>query len=122
MVEDTITANVSYKGNTFTREFTVKLCDGSITLGAPSLTLEGGVATGSVEVTNATGADVKYDLYIAVYSSDKELAELVPVTLTAAKGSKASETVNANVADGNSVKFLVWEYGKTTPATVAVEK
>ncbi|MBR3933078.1 MAG: hypothetical protein IKJ68_04120 [Clostridia bacterium] len=121
MVEDTITANVSYNGNTFTREFTVKLCDGSLAVGTPSLIVDGGVATGSVEVTNATGADVEYQLYIAVYS-DKELVDLVPVKLTAGKGSKASETVNANVADGNSVKFLVWEYGKTTPATVAVEK
>ena len=121
MVDDTITANVSYNGNTFTREFTVKLCDGSLAVGTPSLIVDGGVATGSVEVTNATGADVEYQLYIAVYS-DKELVDLVPVKLTAGKGSVATETVTADVADGNTVKFLVWEYGKTTPATVAVEK
>ena len=121
MAEDTITANVSYNGNTFTKEFAVKLCDGSLTVGTPELTVDGGIATGSISATNATGADAVYQLYLAVYS-DKEMINLVPVTLTAAKGETTSETVTANVAEGNKVKFLVWEYGKTTPSTVAVEK
>ena len=121
IVEDTITANVSYNGNTFTKEFAVKLCDGSLTLGTPALAVDGGVATGSFAVTNATDKDATYKLYLAVYSGG-EMINLVPVTLTAAKGAVTSETFTANVAEGASVKLLVWAADGITPVAVAVER
>ena len=123
MADDVLTAQVTYKGETFTsEEFNVTICDGSLTLGTPALTVDAGVASGSITVTNATGEDVSYILYLVVYNGG-EMVNLVPATIDAVKGSNTSKTITAeDVATGNNVKFLVWKADGITPAIAAIEK
>lgn len=122
IVSDVLTAQVTYKGETFTsEEFNVTICNGSLILGTPALTVEDGVASGEFAVTNATGEDISYILYLAEYNGG-EMVNLVPKTIKAVKGRTTSETINANVATGNKVKFLVWKADGITPAIAAIEK
>ena len=87
----------------------------------PALTVEGGVATAKVDVTNATAQDVSYKHYLAEYNNE-ELIQLVPMDMNALKYFKTSETLTANVSDGNKVKFFVWSADGITPVVVAPEK
>lgn len=122
MADDVLKAHVTYKGNSFTtEEFEVTICDGSLELGEPSLSIDAGVASGSFTVTNATGEDISYILYLVVYN-DGEMVNLIPKTINAVKGSITSETINANVATGNKVKFLVWKADGITPAIAAIDE
>lgn len=122
MADDVLTAHVTYKDKSFTsEEFEVTICDGSLILGTPALTVEDGVASGSFAVTNATGEDISYILYLAEYNGG-EMVNLVPETINAVKGIETSETITAKVASGNKVKFLVWKADGITPAIAAIEK
>lgn len=120
IVNDTVTATVTYKDKSFTKNFAVTLCNGNLVLGTPAILVEDGVATGSIRVINATGEDASYILYLAVYDGG-ELINLVPGTLNAAKGTEITKTLTADVADGNKVKFFVWKADGITPVVVAAE-
>ena len=84
----------------------------------PSLTVENGVATAKVDVTNGTAQDESYKLYLAEYNNE-ELIQLVPMDMSATKYFKTTKTLTANVASGNKVKFFVWSADGITPVCEA---
>ena len=122
VVADKLTATVTYKEvGSFTKEFEVTVCDGNVTLGTPSLTVEGGVATASISVTNGTAKEVTYYTYLVVYT-DGEMTELIPVTLKVDAGKIGNVEPTCAVPAGSTAKFLVWKSDNKTPATVALVK
>jgi len=86
-----------------------------------NLTIEEGVATANVAVTNGTAQDASYKLYLAEYNNE-ELIQLVPMDMSATKYFKTTKTLTANVASGNKVKLFVWSADGITPVAEACEK
>ena len=113
--------NVTYKGNSFTKEFDVNVCDNKITFGTPALSVENGNASASFSAVNGTANKATYQLYLATYNGG-ELSELIPVTMDVEKGSSKAETLNASVPAGYKVKFFVWKDKNATPLFKALEK
>lgn len=121
LVEDVITANVSYKDYSFTREFNVTVCDGKVSFGDPTLITENDSATANISAVNGTGKDVTYKLYLATYN-DGELLKLVPIDFSINKGNEADKELTTNYASGNIAKFFVWENDGITPVLSVTEK
>jgi len=121
LVEDVITANVSYKDYNFTREFNVTVCDGKVSFGDPTLITENDSATANISAVNGTGKDVTYKLYLATYN-DGELLKLVPIDFSINKGTEADKELTTNYASGNIAKFFVWKNDGITPVLSVTEK
>ena len=121
LIKDNITANVSYKDYSFTREFNVTVCDGKISFSEPAITIENNTATANISVVNGTDKDVTYKLYLATYIEGK-LIELVPFDFKINKGSELSKELEADYASGNTVKFFVWENDSINPVLAVTQK
>ena len=82
-----------------------------------------GTATANISVTNGTGEDVTYNLYIVVYN-DGEMSKIVADTLTVTAGNEGSKEFSCaeEITTGSKVKFLVWEADGITPAIASIEK
>ena len=99
--------------------------DALASIGTHELTVDkdSGTATANISVTNGTGEDVTYNLYIVVYN-DGEMSKIVADTLTVTAGNEGSKEFSCaeEITTGSKVKFLVWEADGITPAIASIEK
>lgn len=122
IAEDTVTATASFKENSFTKEFTIKVCDGKITIGSPALDIADSTATSQITIVNGTTDDITYLLYLAIYDASGEMTALTPFPLEISKGTEGTKELTAVCPTGSKAKFMVWENDEITPAIPAIEK